>query len=73
MCVIIASHVANSWALFRRLKIILLAKAWEAYVEGGYHVFDSEDIKVCFYTTLEGKINLLGSMNSLSAWHSWYF
>lgn len=75
MCVIIVSLVTNSRALFSRWEIILLAMEWEAYAEGGYHIFSSEDIKVCFYTVLESKlqINLLGSMNSLSASRSWYF
>lgn len=50
---IIVSLVTNSWALFGRWEIILLAMEWEACVEGDYHIFCSEDIKVHFYAILE--------------------
>lgn len=65
MCVILVTLVTDSWALFRRWKIILLVMEWEAQAEGGYHIFCSEDIKVCFYPNLKLQIILLVSMNSL--------
>lgn len=52
----IVSLVTNSWALLSGWEIILLVMEWEAYVEGGYHTFCSEDIKVCFYSFLDRQV-----------------